>query len=89
MPILDDLLTHSVIGPAILQGRQQGLQEGREQGREEGARTILHAQIEKRFGATPAWVEEHLRHLTTAELDQLAIRLLDAPTLEVLFSAPK
>jgi len=93
MPILDDLLSHEVIGPAILQGRLEGREEGRLEGRQEGvqqeARKLLHTLIEKRFGSAPRWAEERMAHLPTSELEELATRLFDASSLEELFSNPK
>jgi hypothetical protein len=38
MPILDDIMDHDVLGPAIRQGRQEGGQD------------ILRGQLNKRFG---------------------------------------
>ncbi|MGH9608176.1 MAG: Rpn family recombination-promoting nuclease/putative transposase [Bryobacteraceae bacterium] len=86
MPILNDILSHEVIGPAILQGRQEGLQEGLQEGRQEGQREILRRQMEKRFGAIPNWVEGRLASFSESELDEFAMRLLDASRLEELFA---
>ena len=77
MPILNDILSHKVLGPAILQGRQEGRQEGRQD--------ILKRQLEKRFGPIPGWVEARFSSLSTDELEDLAVRLLDAAKLEDLF----
>jgi hypothetical protein len=73
MPILNDIMDHEVIGPLIRQGRQEGRQD------------VLHRQLEKRFGHLPAWVETHLKSLPGADLDDLAVRILDAHRLEELF----
>ena len=81
MPILNDILDHKVLGPAILKGRQQGLTEGRQEGRQD----ILKRQLQKRFGALPAWVEDRLAGFTAPELDEFAVRILDAASLEELF----
>ncbi len=81
MPILNSILDHQVIGPAILQGRQQGLKEGRQEGRQE----IIRRQLEKRFGAVPDWAEARLINLSASEIDEVAVRLLDATRLEDLF----
>lgn len=81
MPILNDILSHEVIGPAILQGREEGLQEGRK----EGQREILRRQLEKRFGAIPDWADSRLSSLSGSELDAIAVCLLDASRLEDLF----
>jgi hypothetical protein len=35
MPILDDIMDHDLLGPAIRQGREAGREEGREEGRRE------------------------------------------------------
>jgi hypothetical protein len=40
--------------------------------------------IEKRFGAIPGWEEERLTGRSPAELEELSLRLLDAPRLEDL-----
>jgi predicted transposase YdaD len=81
MPILNDILDHEVIGPAILQGRQEGRQEGRREGRHE----MLGRLLEKRFGPIPAWVEPRLANLSAAELDSVAVRVFDISHLEELF----
>jgi predicted transposase YdaD len=73
MPILNDIMNHEVIGPLIRQGRQEGRQD------------VLHRQLEKRFGHLPAWVETRLKSLSGADLDDLAVRILDAHRLEELF----
>ena len=77
MPILNDILSHEVIGPAILQGRQEGRLEGRLE--------ILKRQLEKCFGPIPAWLEPRLATLSTSEDDEVAIRILDTERLEDLF----
>jgi flagellar biosynthesis/type III secretory pathway protein FliH len=53
MPILDDIMDHDVIGPAIRQGIEQGLQQGLQQGLAEGlaqarSEVLLRAQEEAR-----------------------------------------
>jgi len=77
MPILDDIMDHDVIGPAIREGMQQGLQQGEI--------TILRRQLNKRFGALPSWIYERLTKLSTAELEDISLRLLDASSIEELF----
>jgi predicted transposase YdaD len=74
MPILDDIMDHDVIGPAIREGVQRG------------ELTILRRQLNKRFGALPAWAEERLTKLTTTELEDLSLRLFDAKSIDELFS---
>jgi hypothetical protein len=82
MPILNDIMDHPVLGREF----KRGLKEGRAEGRAEGERAILRRQIEKRFGATPDWVEERLASRSAAELEDLSVRLLDASSLDELLS---
>jgi hypothetical protein len=77
MPILNDIMDHKVLGPAIRQGRQEGLLEG-QQG-------VLRRILKKRFGQIPKWAEARLVSLSASDLDQLADRVLDASRLEELF----
>jgi predicted transposase YdaD len=85
MPILDDIMDHDVIGPAIRQGLQQGRLEGKLEGKQEGELIILRRLLDRRFGPLPAWADERLTRLSIAEIEDLSVRLLDAPTIEELF----
>jgi hypothetical protein len=94
MPILNDIMDNTVIGPAIRkglrqglrQGLQEGLQRGLEKGRVEGRTEILHRQIRKRFGRVPSTVAERIAALKPGELNRVAVRLLDAQRIEDLFT---
>jgi predicted transposase YdaD len=85
MPILNDIMDHKVLGPAILQGRREGRQEGLQEGRQEGKQEVLRRILEKRFGQIPEWVEKRLTGLPAADLDEVGVRILDASTFEDLF----
>jgi len=78
MPILDSMLDHNIIGPAIRQGLEQGFLQGQ--------LDILRRQIGKRFGTLPAWVDERLGKLSTTELEDLSLRFVDAKSLDELFA---
>jgi Domain of unknown function (DUF4351) len=69
MPILNSILDHDLLGPTLLQGRQE----------------IVRLLLEKRFGLIPPWVEDRLASLSAPELDDVAVRLLDVAHLEDLF----
>lgn len=84
MPILDDLMDHDLLGPAIRQGRQEGLQEGRQEGRLEGERHFLDHLITLRFGSIPEWAASRLDSCTVADLERIGSQLFDAKTLEQL-----
>jgi hypothetical protein len=77
MPILNDIMDHEVIGPAIRKGLAQGMQQGRLE--------IVRRLLEKRFGSIPAWAEMHLTKLSAAELEDVAVRVFDVSQLEELF----
>jgi predicted transposase YdaD len=89
MPILNDIMDHKVLGPAIRQGLEQGRKEGKEEGKQEGKQeeglAILRKQIAKRFGRLPGWAEERLAAMSVAELEDLSIAVLDANTAAELF----
>jgi predicted transposase YdaD len=76
-----DLSENEVLGPAYLRGRE----EGREQGQHEGQLALLRRQIERRFGALPAWVEQKLSQSSAEDLEAVGLRVLDATALEDLF----
>ena len=78
MPILDDIMDHDVIGPAIRQGRQEG--------RREEVLKVLGGQIAKRFGPLPDSLYERLTNLSTTELEELSLRVLDAGSIDELFN---
>jgi hypothetical protein len=73
MPILDDIMDHDVIGPAIRQGRR------------EEVLNVLGGLVAKRFGPLPASLDERLTNLPIAELEGLSLRVLDAQSIDELF----
>jgi predicted transposase YdaD len=73
MPILNDIMDHKVFGPLIRQGEQKG------------ELTILRRLLNKRFGDIPAWIDDRLTNLSTTELEDLSLRLLDAKSIDELF----
>jgi len=78
MPILNDIMDHEVIG----RERKRGMALGRE----EGERTVILSLIAERFGPVPAWARERLETLAAPELEQLALRVLRARSLEDLLN---
>jgi hypothetical protein len=80
MPILDDIMDHSVLGPE----RRRGIAIGVEKGRQEGERTIILRQISRRFGKVPPAIRKRIEALPPAGLEKMAVHLLDAPSLDEL-----
>ena len=93
MPVLNDILDHEVIGPAILQGRREGREEGRQEGRQEGlieaSQKMLRLMLEQRFGTLPQWVDARLADSSVSQLDDMAVRILQAASLDDLFPNPR
>jgi len=98
MPVDLDIMDDEVLGPLIRQGQEEGRERGREEGRAEGqaegraegreqtAKVIVRRMIEKRFGRIPAWADQLLTASSPSTAEDLAIKILDAATLEELFS---
>jgi hypothetical protein len=82
MPILDDIMDHAVLGREF----KRGLAQGREQGRHDGELAVLIPLIEKRFGAVPSEVRERLDRMTAPEVESMALRLLDARSIDELLA---
>ena len=68
------------------EGRQEGRQEGRKEGRAEGEYRLLTKQLENRFRALPKPINERLKAARAEQLEQWAVRLLTAQSLDDLFS---
>jgi hypothetical protein len=51
-----------------------------------GENQLLLRQIRRRFGTFPQWVEDKLSKASTRQKELWGDRILDAPSLEVLFA---
>jgi predicted transposase YdaD len=87
MPILNDIMDHEVIGPAIRQGRREGKAEGKLEGKIEEAAALAERQLTARFGPLSTKTKRSLAKLTLPELEELALRLLTAKSISELFPA--
>jgi hypothetical protein len=74
MPILDDIMDHDYLGPMIRRERLAGLIQGEQ--------TVVMRLIEKRFGPIPASARQRLEGMTLPEVEETALRVLDAESLE-------
>jgi len=84
MPITESLLDHDLLGPVLKRGIEQGRQEGIQSGTHPGRRKCsAPSDGEALWSAT--LLGEHSTHsLTTPELHELSLRLLDVQTLDEL-----
>lgn len=74
------------IAAGLEEGREEGRHEGLRKGLLEGERAILRRQLTRRFGALPAEVDMRLRAADAASLERWSERILDAGSLEAVFS---
>jgi flagellar biosynthesis/type III secretory pathway protein FliH len=58
-------------------GIEQGLEQGREQGREQGIAEVVERLLNRRFGSLSPSLQEAVRRLSVAQLEELAEALLD------------
>ena len=78
-------LERKVIMPYVTSAERFGVEKGRQEGRQEGEAALLKRLLARRFGALPDAVQVRL---TTADVDQLeewAIKVLDAESLDEVF----
>ena len=64
---------------------EKGVEKGIEIGRVEGESKLLKRQLERRFGALPAWAIEKLSSASEQTLDVWGEAVLTALTLEAVF----
>lgn len=94
MPATINLLENKVLGPMILEELEKGMEKGRREGMEKGMETgarkgrvsLLCRQIEKRFGRLSQSTHRRLAKLSSDELDELSLRVLDAQNIGELFA---
>jgi hypothetical protein len=73
------------IAKGRVEGRVEGQVEGIAKGRLEGESKLLKRQLERRFGALPAWATEKLSNASEPALDAWGEAVLTAPTLDAVF----
>ena len=68
------------------EGERLGEQRGEQRGRRQEAASLLRRQLTRRFGQLPDWAEQRLQTAPLAELESWAERVLDAPTLDAVWT---
>ena len=74
------------IQQGMAQGMHQGMQQGIEQGKDLGRASLLGKQLSRRFGYLPPGEEQRLKTARSDQLERWALRLIDASTLDEVFS---
>ena len=62
-----------------------GMARGMAEGITQGESKLLRRQLERRFGALPAWATEKLSHASEQDFETWGDAILTAPTIELLF----
>lgn len=70
----------------LQEGREEGLQQGRQEGRKEGEQSFLQRLLIRRFGPLDAATQQRLQQASSAELERWADNILDARTLDEVFT---
>lgn len=86
MPVVLDIMDHDLFGPVMREGIAKGMKQGIEQGMKQGLLKTVRKLAERRFGKITPQTEERLLALSAAELEGIAERILDAESLDDLFS---
>jgi flagellar biosynthesis/type III secretory pathway protein FliH len=69
------------------QGMQEGLQQGMQQGMQQGERMVLARLLRRRFGRLGPDIHARLEGATPEQLEAWAENILDAKSLEEVFSS--
>lgn len=64
----------------------EGVEQGREQGIEQGERGLLYRLLARRFGPLDEQTEIRLQEASAADLERWADNILEARTLEEVFT---
>ncbi|MBA1264514.1 DUF4351 domain-containing protein [Stutzerimonas stutzeri] len=79
-------LTERLLEQGKQQGLHQGMQQGIQQGMQQGEVTVLSRLLVRRFGTLTPEIEQRLQQADTKELERWAENILDAETLDDVFS---
>lgn len=69
-----------------LKGLQEGLEKGKAEGKAEERAEMLLKQLERRFGDVPQEIVSRVRVADLRQLEEWALRVLDAESLEQVFA---
>jgi len=66
-----------MMNPWVKQGWEEGMQSGRQAGIQAGKEDLVVRQLNRRFGTVSAEVMERIDHLSSEQLNELGVDLLD------------
>ena len=78
MPFVVDLMENRIFRDRYERGRAAG----RAEGRAEGELKVLRAQLKKRFGRLPVWVQKRLDGAAAEQIEAWSLKLPDARKIE-------
>ena len=78
----EDLLSYSFFSELILDGEEIAEKRGKEVGKKEQAIATLTNLLSYRFGKLPAWAKKKIKAADVKTLDDWALRVLSAESLE-------
>ena len=79
-----DLMKNKILGPPLRKAISEGRAKLRAEGKIEGERLVLARQIERRFGRLSALTTRKLARMSSEQLEDAAIRILDCKGLREL-----
>ena len=79
-------LTERLLNEGLEKGIQKGIQKGRLEGRQEGEVSMLARQLTRRFGPLHEAILQRLQQADSVDLERWADNILDARTLDEVFS---
>ena len=81
------IFERSKIMPYVTSVERIGIEKGLQQGMQQGGYLLLRRLLVRRFGPLPLWAENRLAEAALAELEAWGDAVLDAKTLEEVFTA--
>ncbi|MBF0629492.1 MAG: DUF4351 domain-containing protein [Magnetococcales bacterium] len=85
----DDLFSLPKLEHRLAQEHQNGLRDGLRDGEKKGKAEMLTRQLHRRFGTLPEWANKKIADADLSSLEAWSLGLLDAPSLDAIFTDQK
>ncbi len=72
----------------LAKGKPEWAAMVRQEGRQDEAASMLTRQLQRRFGDLPTWARQKIAEAALSTLEEWGLRILNAATIESLFSDP-